>query len=86
MWKMASLVALAQPSSAAVERVFSRYRDLFTHAQQSALFSLKRLAVMLSVNERIDVRGAWRRWGVSGKRERRVWINKEVKKGGWVKP
>ena len=62
MWKMALLAALAQPSSGAAERVFSRYRNLFTPAQTSALFPLKRLAVMLSVNNRIDARAAWRNW------------------------
>ena len=65
MWKMALLVALAQPSSGAAERVFSRYRNLFTPAQTTALFSLKRLAIFLSCNERKPTRAAWRAGGLN---------------------
>ena len=37
MWEIAQLIALAQPSSGAAERMFSRYRNLWSSALESAL-------------------------------------------------
>ena len=62
-WELAQLVALAQPSSGAAERAFSRYRNLWGTGQEHTLFSLKRLAVMLAINNRVDPRAKWKGWG-----------------------
>ena len=51
-WRAAQLVALVQPSSAMVERVFSVAKHLFGEQQSSTLTDAIRLALFLSVNER----------------------------------
>jgi hypothetical protein len=56
----AALTALAQPSSGAVERVFSRYRNLFDVGQQSMYWdedsSGKILGMFLSYNKRMPTK------------------------------
>ena len=56
MWKVALIVSLAQPSSAAVERVFSTYRRPWAKNQMRTLFDKKKLAVKLNWNNRVDSR------------------------------
>ena len=60
MFFVALLVALVQPTSASVERVFSRYRNLFREGQQSMLWdeksSGKTISMMLSWNGRVPPR------------------------------
>jgi hypothetical protein len=56
MWYAAQIAALSQPSSAAAERVFSRYRHLFGPEQKTTLMDVKRHAVMLAVHQRVATR------------------------------
>ena len=64
MWDMAQLVALTQPSSAAAERVFSKYRLLFGPYQKSSLMDVRRLAIQLVSHDRVDRRAGWRGWSL----------------------
>ena len=64
LWEVAQIAALVQPSSAAAERVFSKYRNLFNHSQNRLLFDEKRLAVMLAVNERVERMDGTKSWDV----------------------
>ena len=50
--KAAKIVAMSQPSSAAIERVFSLYRQLFSNNQGRALADIRTLSVQLKYHDR----------------------------------
>ena len=52
-YQAAKIVAISQPTSACVERVFSKLRNLFKDQQCSLLADKKRIALQLNINERI---------------------------------
>ena len=51
-YKAAKIVAMSQPSSAAIERVFSLYRQLFSNNQGRLLADARTLSVRLNLHDR----------------------------------
>lgn len=51
-YEAAKIVAISQPSSAAIERVFSLYRQLFSDNQGRALADVRTLSVQLKHHDR----------------------------------
>ena len=51
-YKAAKIVAISQPSSAAIERVFSIYRQMFSNNQRRTLADVKTVSVQLNHHDR----------------------------------
>jgi len=71
-WLAACEVAIIQPSSAFVERIFSVLRQAFDDTQEQALEDFKESSVMMTVNEGQREKEALEKFGGTTKKARKI--------------